>query len=166
MSYIIAGLVLALFSLWLFLQARTPPGMRQLYNGPYARELNRQLVSWEYGVTGRPDFIVDHQGVPIPVLAKRGKAPTGNAHDAHVAQILIYCLLVHETTQSAPPYGIIRYSNRTFEVDYNAKTAEAVLDLIDEVRAQQQHVPLPRSHENERHCYACSHRKICDQRLV
>lgn len=166
MPYIIAGLVLVLLSLWLFLQARQPPGKRQRYTGPFARQLNGQLVSWEYGITGRPDFIVDHQGTPVPVITKRGKALQNSAHDAHVAQILVYCLLVHETTKNAPPYGIIRYSDRTFEVDYDASTAEAVLDLIDDVRAHTDGAVLPRSHESERHCYACSHRTICDQRLV
>lgn len=168
MSYIIAGLALALLSLWLFLQSIQPPSSQKRYSGPYSRQLNRQLVSWEYGVTGRPDFIVDHQGSPIPILKKRGKAPANSAHASHVAQVLVYCLLIHETTDTAPPYGIIRYRDRTFEVDYDAPTADALLDLIDEVRAakQAEGTIAPRSHNEERHCYACSHRKTCNERLI
>lgn len=140
---------------------------KALYQGEYARQLRRQLVSWDYQVTGKPDYIVDHEGFPIPVLVKAGQAPGKDPHDSHVAQILVYCLLIHEVTKVPPPYGIIRYADRTFEVDYHEAAAHAILDLIDEIKAARQQATLPgRSHESKRRCFACRHRRICDHSLL
>ena len=164
MTFIISGVLMALLSLWLLVKSWQPPGHRQRYRGDMAGKLRGRLVSWEYGVTGKPDFIIDHHGLPVPVLVKHRKAPESSAHDSHIAQILIYCLLVHETSNIAPPYGIIRYKDRTFEVDYNAHSVDAVLDLVDEIHATQGHLPH-RTHETEQRCFACQYRKMCDQSL-
>lgn len=135
------------------------------YEGPYKQRLNKSLVSWEYGLTGKPDYLVEHEGIPVPVLVKTGLAPKDNPHDSHVAQILVYCLLVHETTQVAPPFGIIRYADRTFEVDYTESAVQALLELVDEMRAARGKTPA-RSHDSRRRCVACSHRRHCDQSLA
>lgn len=164
MTYIVSGLLLALLSLWLLIRSWQPPGHRQRYRGTNAKYLHGTLVSWEYGVVGKPDFIIDHNRLPVPILIKQGKAPGSSAHDSHIAQILIYCLLVHENAKVAPPYGIIRYRDRTFEVDYNERSVEAVLDLVDEIHLQRGKLP-PRSHEKERHCFACQYRRRCDVSL-
>ncbi len=140
---------------------------KALYQGEHARRLQQQLVSRDYNLTGKPDYIVDHDGLPIPVLVKSGQAPGKDPHDSHVAQVLVYCLLIHETIKTPPPYGIIRYADRTFEIDYNESTVHALLDLIDEINAIRQSEDLPaRSHQSPRRCYACRHQRICDQSLV
>lgn len=128
------------------------------YQGP--------LVSWEYGITGKPDYLVDHNGYAIPIMVKTGPAPD-SPHDSHVAQILVYCLLVHETTQVPPPYGIIRYADRAFEVDYTESAAETLISAIEEMHTQRQFKSLPpRSHDVARRCFACRHRKRCRERLT
>ncbi len=135
------------------------------YHGRFKQRLRQPLVSWEYGISGQPDYVVEHDGQPIPVLARSGLAPGNAPHDSHVAQVLVYCLLFHETTGSAPPYGIVRYGDRTFEVDYSESAVDALLDLLEEIRAVGEELP-PRSHDVGRHCFACRHRRICDESLV
>ncbi len=147
--------------LW-FARRRSRPKNNGLYKG---LESGRQLVSWEYGVTGQPDTIIDYQGTPVPVLVKHGLAPTDSAHDSHIAQVLVYCLLVHQTTNIAPPHGVIRYADRTFEVDYNEPAVVALLDLADEIRTSRQSIPN-RSHDSRQRCFACRHNKNCDDTLL
>lgn len=146
-------------------KSRVGKGMMS-YNGQYAERLNRQLVSYDYGVTGRPDYVIDRNGAPVPVLRKIGHAPE-NPYDSHVAQVLIHCLLIETTTQMQPPYGIVRYNDRTFEVDYDPPAFDALMQLLNEMRAEKKRSsPPPRSHDAQRRCFACSHNKICEESLV
>lgn len=166
MVYIIAGMLFGFIGFWLLFQSRRPPDATQQYHGPNARALRGQLVSWEYGITGRPQFIIEHDGKPIPVLVRRGKAPSDSPHDSHIAQVLTYCLLIHENAQIPPPYGIIRYQDRTFEVDYNEVVVETLLDLVEEMHDVREH-PLPeRSHYKKQHCAGCRYRRTCEESLV
>ena len=136
------------------------------YQGKHAGRLRRQLVSYEYGVTGRPDYIVEHDGYPIPVLRKLGRAPEA-PYDSHVAQILVHCLLIEAMIRLPPPYGVIRYDDRTFEVVYDPPAFEALVQLLNEIRAEREHgSPPARSHEVKRRCFACRHRKGCEESLT
>jgi CRISPR-associated exonuclease Cas4 len=166
---ILIGLVVGVLGSWLvYGRRRHRNDTRHLelqYEGPYKKRLRRALVSWEYGITGKPDYIVHHEGIPIPVLVKTGLAPEDSPHDSHVAQILAYCLLIHETAEVAPPYGIIRYADRTFEVDYNETSVQALLDLVAEIRSARGTMP-PRSHDTPRRCAACRHHRRCNEALA
>jgi CRISPR-associated exonuclease Cas4 len=138
---------------------------RRHQRGP--AKLHQQLVSWEFGLTGKPDLILQQNGTTIPVLVKKGQAHTA-PHESHLAQILAYCLLVQETIGHPPPYGIIRYDNRTFEVDYDEEAYHMLLDVLAEMHEQRAHfgLKLPRSHSIDQRCYACRHHKNCDQSLI
>jgi CRISPR-associated exonuclease Cas4 len=170
MGLVIVGIGFALatgiWAVWRFRKLRSRPKI-PLYRGENAGKLRQQMVSWEYGLTGSPDYVVDHNGQPIPVLKKSGQAPDHEPHDSHVAQILVHCLLVHETMQSPPPYGVIRYDDRTFEVDYTEQAVTALLELVDEMRGRRQADTIPaRSHDSRQRCYACRYRGECEESLV
>ncbi len=136
------------------------------FNGQYAERLNRQLVSYDFGVTGRPDYVIDHDQLPVPVLRKMGRAPEA-PYDSHVAQILVHCLLIETTLRVPPPYGIVRYNDRTFEVDYDPPAYDALMHLLHEIRAEKQQTSAPhRSHEIRRRCFGCGHQNMCQESLV
>ena len=161
----IFGFLSLVFSLWFVSRNQYKP-QRPVYEGQYKQKLQEQLVSWEYGLTGKPDYIVDHQGFPVPVLVKKGVAPTAEPHDSHIAQVIVYCLLVHETTTVAPPYGIVRYDDRVFEIDYNEPAINALFQVLDDIRATRRDIEIPyRSHDSERQCVGCRHHRICEESL-
>ena len=64
-----------------------------------------------------------------------------------------------------PPYGILKYANRTFAVDYTFELEESLLDLLDEMREQERKRTVDRSHELAARCARCGYRSTCDQRL-
>ena len=158
---LVGGLVLATAVMWLvgrWIRLRFTPGGK----------LNRQLVSWKYGITGKPDYVIYHDSKPIPVLVKSGKAESA-PHDTHIAELIVHCLLIEETVNIAPPYGVIRYDDRTFEVDYDDEMFEMLLEVLETMHRDREHLadrPLNRSHDSERRCYACRHCRRCDQSLI
>lgn len=163
---LVIGLAVGIVGSWFIYRRGRNRGVGEaLYDGPYKQRLSRPLVSWEYGITGKPDYVVEHDGAPVPVLVKNGRAPKNSPHDSHVAQVLVYCLLIHESAKVAPPYGIIRYADRTFEVDYNEPSVQALLDLLDDMHSQRHKIPA-RSHDKTQHCFACLHQGHCEQSLL
>ena len=77
-----------------------------------------------------------------------------------------YCLLVEKTYGKRPPYGIIHYPGRDFAVDYTPELENALLDLLADMRIDEQRAEVHRSHEDEHRCRRCGFRQICDQRLA
>lgn len=160
--FLIIGLLMGSIVLWV-----GGRWLRKRLSGNPFPNLQGQLVSFKYGITGKPDLILEQGGYPIPVLTKRGLAPK-SPHDSHVAQILVHCLLIEDTTQITPPYGIIRYDNRTFEVDYDNEMYAMLVDLLEEMHHECEHeiALLPRSHHKKQYCAGCRHRKKCDESLI
>ena len=115
-------------------------------------------------MAGKPDYLVQQgdQFIPVEVKSSRiGSAP----YDAHIFQLAAYCLLVESTYQKRPAYGILHYPNRTFAIDYTIEMESALLDLLEEMRAQDRRKEIHRSHDSPARCSRCGYRSICDQAL-
>ncbi|RME38279.1 MAG: CRISPR-associated protein Cas4 [Thermoflexia bacterium] len=170
MTGIILLLVLVgLALLWLArrLRARTglPPGRIVATDvGPW-RRLDRPLLSRRHHLVGRPDYIVADGMDLIPVEVKSARAPA-RPYDSHVLQLAAYCLLVAETSGHRPPYGLLRYADRTFQIPYTRELEDELLALLEEMREALERGDAPRHHRNARRCQACGYREVCDQALV
>lgn len=116
------------------------------------------------GLTGRPDYVVSQRGKLIPVEIKSGKAPF-RPRAAHILQLGAYCLLVEAFHQKRPPYGIVKYADRAFSVDYTEALKAQVLDCVAGMRRIGSHPP-DRSHDSVGRCRGCGYKSVCDQRLV
>lgn len=122
------------------------------------------LVSERYMLVGKPDYLIQRGGVLIPVEVKSRRAPI-KPYRAHRFQLLAYCLLVEESSGHAPPYGVLRYQDREFEIAYDEKSREDLLRLLEEIRGASTAVaPLPQ-HDNPAKCAHCPYRDICDARM-
>lgn len=170
MPFIIA-IVLALAAVVLLILAN----QRQQASGlPSGRIISADTGGWlpvekplydpELGLTGKPDYLVDHNGQLIPVEVKSGRA--GEApHDSHLYQLAAYCRLVEVSYDKRPAYGILHYSNRTFAIDYTEQLEEALLDILAEMRQDERRRNVPRSHQQVARCTRCGYATNCDQRL-
>jgi CRISPR-associated exonuclease Cas4 len=177
MLILYAGLVLlavALLVLWAASRQRRASGL------PSGRVITSDTGMWKKvekplydpvsGLTGRPDYLVEENGALIPVEVKSGRAPA-LPHDSHLYQLAAYCLLVERTYNQRPPYGILRYRDKTFSIDYTPVLERELLALMDAMRAQERssrrakgEAPA-RSHHEPGRCARCGYRDICDQRL-
>ncbi len=129
------------------------------------QRLDRPLFSRRYRLTGRPDYIVADGPNLIPVEVKSGPAPS-QPYASHVLQLAAYCLLVAETSGRRPPYGILHYADRTFEIPYTRELEEEVLATLKAMRRALALGDAPRNHDNPRRCAACGYREHCEQALV
>ena len=146
-------------------EAGLPPG-RVIYadTGAWAR-CEKPLLSRRHRLTGRPDYLVEERGRVIPVEVKPSRtAPTPYPSD--VLQLAAYCLLVEETTGQAPPYGLIKYRDAAFAVDYTPQLRAQLLDTLARMRRDRAARDVPPSHDEPGRCRACGFRAVCDQRLA
>lgn len=169
---LIAGLSLLVFALiLLFISGRQRrasglPGGRVIYTDTRAwGEVEKPLFDPDLGLTGKPDYLVEQNGRIIPVEVKTGRTPEA-PYDSHIFQVAAYCYLIHKTTGKRPPHGILHYPARDFAVDYTPQLENALLDLIADMRIDEQRAEVQRSHEDEQRCRHCGFRDNCDQRLV
>jgi CRISPR-associated exonuclease Cas4 len=165
------GLLLLIFALALFFIAGRQrrraglPGGRVIYSdtGGWSRA-EKPFYDADLGLTGKPDYLVEQNGRIIPVEVKSGRAPQA-PYDSHIFQLAVYCLLVHHSTGKRPPHGILHYPGRDFAVDYTPELENALLDLIADMRVDENRAEVPRSHEEANRCRGCGFHQVCDQRL-
>lgn len=165
-------LALAGASLWLLWRARARqqqaglPRGRLVYvdTGAWNR-CERSLFSNEHRLTGRPDYLVTSREGVVPVEVKSGAAPAV-PYAAHVLQLAAYCLLVEGQEASRPRYGILKYDDRAFEIEYTPDLRARLLTTLDAMRADLQAGDIDRSHEDAARCRGCGQRTACDRRLA
>lgn len=122
------------------------------------------LVSEKYGLSGRPDHIIKREGVYIPVELKTGRTPRGPLF-SHIVQLGAYCLIIEDITGKRPPYGILKYPERSFEVEYTNELRDIVLTKRDELRRDLERGEAHRNHRKVGKCRHCSRRERCPERL-
>ena len=160
--------ILALFLFWLSRRQRRRtglPGGRIIYSDTRTwGAVERPLYDQELALTGKPDYLIEHQGVIIPVEVKSGRAPD-TPYDAHIFQLAVYCLLVEKIYGKRPPYGIIHYPGRDFAIDYTPALEADLQVLIADMRSDDRQPEVHRSHEEALRCKHCGYRGDCNERL-
>lgn len=86
-------------------------------------------------------------------------------YDSHINQLGVYCLLVERCYGKRPPYGILRYPEKTYAIDFTAALETQVLSLIAEMQTKIKVKNLNRSHQSPQRCARCGYRSYCDQVL-
>jgi CRISPR-associated exonuclease Cas4 len=169
--FLAAALLAAVIAALVFWQA----GRRQKSAGlPAGKVIYADTSKWgkvqkplhdsRLGLTGRPDYLVEQDGMVIPVEVKSGAAPA-SPYDSHIYQLAAYCLLVQSTTGKRPSYGILKYRNRTFSVEFTPELEAELLMLLEDIRVREKRSNVPRSHEEPGRCRRCGYRAICTERL-
>ena len=128
------------------------------------RPADKPLYSAAHNLTGKPDYLVETSAGVIPVEVKSSHAPAV-PYLGHILQLAAYCLLVHETYDRRPPYGLIHYDDRTFSVRYTQRLEQELLDTIEWMREDMRDGQADRSHNDPVRCRACSYAVYCDQKL-
>ena len=125
----------------------------------------RPLFSVGLNLAGRPDYLVTQGRELIPVEVKSRPAPP-EPYPSHVLQLGAYCVLVEETTGRRPPYGILRYADRSFEIPFTKDLETRVLETLEAMRADLKAGDAPRDHDDSHRCRACAYREQCPESLM
>ncbi len=116
-------------------------------------------------LAGKPDYVIKQGYTSIPVEVKTGRTPPA-PYDSHIMQLASYCVLIDRATGLRPPYGVLHYPEKTYQVAFTPELEQALLDLLTDIRAKEKHKKgVNRSHQSEARCRRCGFRKVCDQRL-
>lgn len=128
----------------------------------------KKLFSRRLGLSGKPDYLLeDDEGNLIPVEVKSGYAARGDQpYKSHLLQIAAYLLLVEDVLQRPAPYGLIRYRDRTWRVDYTHELHEELMDTMARMRTVLARGEAHRSHNHVQRCVRCSMAHACDERLA
>jgi CRISPR-associated exonuclease Cas4 len=124
----------------------------------------KPLYSARYNLIGKPDFVVETPAGLIPVEVKSGQAPRV-PYLGHLLQLAAYCLLIEETTDQVPPYGLLKYADALYEVDFSDELRSELLDTMTGLRQARTARNVARSHDQPAKCLACGFRKDCNEAL-
>lgn len=126
---------------------------------------SRLLKSDKYGISGRPDFIIEHDHERVPVEVKTGRTPKGPFF-SHILQVAAYCLLLSEETGKEVSHGVLRYGDVEHEIEFNEELKGLLLSKVEEMRELLETEEVHRNHNREGKCASCSRREICPERLA
>ena len=122
------------------------------------------LYDAKLDLSGRPDYLVQHGDMVIPVEVKSTRVAEA-PYDSHIFQLAAYCYLVGKNYGVRPSHGILNYPNRTYRIDYTPELETELIDLVVEMRTKGHLRKINRSHDSARRCDHCGYRSTCDQRL-
>jgi CRISPR-associated exonuclease Cas4 len=95
---------------------------------------------------------------------KTGRTPQ-RPFEAHIYQLAAYCALVERNFRQRPLYGIIRYPERSFRVEFTHTLERQLVTLLAEMETDLRSGEMHRSHGVAARCRACGYGKLCDERL-
>jgi CRISPR-associated exonuclease Cas4 len=125
------------------------------------------LFSRRYGLSGKPDYLLEDEEGLIPVEVKSGNAPRNRQpHRSHLMQLAVYFVLVEDALRSPAPYGLIRYKDRTLRVENTDELREDLFSIITEMTVTLAQNSARRSHDQARRCAGCSVADACNERLA
>ncbi len=82
---------------------------------------------------GKPDYLIKKKKSIIPIEIKTGKTPL-TPYKNHVMQLIAYCHLVEENYGMRPTYGILKYPQKEFAIDYTSELEQALFDLVAQIQ--------------------------------
>jgi CRISPR-associated exonuclease Cas4 len=120
----------------------------------------RALFSKRYGLIGKPDYLVEEGAYIIPIEVKTTRN-VSQPRDSHALQLAAYCLLVEEEYGITPPYGILRYPQRRFKLDYGERERQWVIETLEMMREDESAAEVLPNHDQAGKCRSCQFLAIC-----
>jgi CRISPR-associated exonuclease Cas4 len=169
MLYLVPLLVLiALVLFWIASRQRRAAGLpagRVIYADTSRwSKVEKPLYDSLIGLTGKPDYLIEQSGRLIPVEVKSSRVSQA-PYDGHIFQLAAYCLLSQRAFGKRPPHGILHYPNRTFAIDYTTQLEASLLEILTDMRQNENKKDIRRSHASPARCQRCGFRTMCDQAL-
>ncbi|OPY31427.1 MAG: PD-(D/E)XK nuclease superfamily protein [Methanomassiliicoccales archaeon PtaU1.Bin124] len=128
-------------------------------------DTSRLLRSERYGITGRPDYILEEGDELVPVELKSGRQPRGPLF-SHIVQLAAYCLIMSDSGEKVTR-GILKYGDTEFDIDFDEGLRQIVTDKAGEMRsALKGDIEVHRNHNRPGKCQSCSRREQCPEKIV
>lgn len=147
--------------------AGLPVHARLVYSDTRAWErVEKPLFSRQYRLTGKPDYIVeDETGAMIPIEVKPNRVAS-QPRASDTMQLMAYGILVEEKFGARPAYGLLKYRDRVFRIEFTDDLRSEFFHVVDDMRAARRAKNVARSHDDPVRCKYCGYRDECDERLA
>ena len=124
----------------------------------------KPLFSINHRLSGKPDYILHHNDLLIPVEYKSGRY----SHPAtyHILQLAAYCQLIEDVEDKYVPFGWIVYPTGRFKIPFDAQLRLELQQTMDEIREKNNNSPPERSHTFARRCQNCSYNAVCPGKIA
>jgi CRISPR-associated exonuclease Cas4 len=165
LGLLVLSLCLGLVARWQLKRAGIPQGRVIHIDTNHLRPPEGTLYSANYSLVGRPDYLVNQGGRIIPIEVKSGAAPSF-PYESHRYQLAGYGLLVGEHFGEIPPFGIIQYRDRSWEIPLSADLLEKTGELLEDIQADLSATDMDRSHQEPTRCRTCGFRAACGRNMV
>ncbi len=174
----------------LYARAGVPAHSRVAFCDPGAwSKVEDPLFSSRYGLIGKPDYVVSIEGdksqtyasyqsrnhdqgdwgVPkrglvIPLEVKQNRSAAA-PRESDVMQLAACGLLVEQVWGVKPPYGLLKYRDAIFRVEFTSGLRARLLDVMAAMRRDLQSKDVQCSHQEPDRCLDCGYRSNCGQAL-
>lgn len=128
------------------------------------RQVDKPLFSQRYLLTGKPDYVVEADGALIPIEVKPNRV-AAEPRSSDIMQLAAYGLLVEDKYGTRPAYGLLKYRDAVFQVEFTDQLRQDVIQVLAEMRQDLPAEDVCRSHADARRCNACGYRSACGQDL-
>jgi CRISPR-associated exonuclease Cas4 len=118
----------------------------------------------EWGLTGRPDYILETPNGLVPVEVKTGHAPE-HPHRSHALQVACYLRLL-EASGKKPTYGLLNYTDGVFRIGWDDALKADLKATLGRIAEAERTGRADRDHQHPARCRGCARRDACDQRLA
>ena len=144
-----------------------PIDARVVYSDTGAwRRVDKALFSQRYRLAGKPDYVVaDKTGAMIPIEVKPNRTDA-QARDSDVMQLMAYGILVEETYNARPEYGLLKYREHVFQIEFTEELRGEFFAILEEMRAARLAENVHRSHDDPTRCRYCGYREECEEKLA
>jgi CRISPR-associated exonuclease Cas4 len=148
-------------------QTGVPLDAQVVYSDTGAWErVEKALYSRRYRLTGKPDYIVrDEADAMIPIEVKPNRNAHGPRH-SDTMQLMAYGILVEEKFGVRPEYGLLKYRDDVFRIEFSDELRHEFFEILQEMRDARHATNVHRSHNDPMRCKYCGYRQECDERLV
>ena len=123
----------------------------------------RILRSSRYGLTGKPDKVVQNKDLVIPYEYKSTDAVS--PREGHMLQMAAYFLILEENfPEEKVEYGILKYKNYAFRIENSESLRQELFHVMKEIRSGTG--MTERNHNSRGRCAFCSFRETCSKKLI
>lgn len=120
------------------------------------------LSSRAHPLVGKPDYVVRlPDGRPVPVELKLNVVEATAPFPNHVMQLAAYCLILEDYFEQPPTYGVVRYADCEFTIEYTPALKRKVIRLLAAMQKCSEQEPPPLANQKAAKCRACTFKEIC-----
>ncbi len=119
----------------------------------------------EWGLSGKPDYVVKTEKGFVPVEVKTGQTPR-EPFASHRLQLACYLRLLEANGAPLAGHGLLTYPEGVFKIYWNEDVKTELRYALSRMVQAHSEGRADRDHEHIGRCRGCARRRFCDQSLA